>query len=68
MNVEEAEEVVTLFGEANILSLQEKIFDATTDEGKKQWAEMEAAAVAAAEEKGGEEEEEEAGGQAGGAA
>lgn len=54
--------------QANILSLQEKIFDATTDEGKKQWAEMEAAAVAAAEEKGGEEEEEEAGGQAGGAA
>ncbi|KAM4054654.1 cdc37 hsp90 binding domain-containing protein [Hirsutella rhossiliensis] len=48
MKLEEAEETVALFGEANILSLQEHIIDATTEEGKKQLAEMEAAAAAEA--------------------
>ncbi|KAH8653438.1 Hsp90 co-chaperone Cdc37 [Xylariales sp. PMI_506] len=41
MKVEDAEELVGLFGEANILSLEEEIIDATTDEGKKHLKEME---------------------------
>ncbi|PNY27905.1 helicase mot1 [Tolypocladium capitatum] len=44
--VEDAEEMVKLFGEANILSLEEQIIDATTEEGQKQLKEMEAAAAA----------------------
>ncbi|KAF4581911.1 Hsp90 co-chaperone Cdc37 [Ophiocordyceps camponoti-floridani] len=48
MKVEEAEEVVDLLGEANILSLEEQLIDATTDEGKKQLEAMEAEAAAAA--------------------
>ncbi|KAJ6446448.1 Hsp90 co-chaperone Cdc37 [Purpureocillium lavendulum] len=46
LSVEEAEEMVNLFGEANILSLEEQIIDATTEEGQKQLKEMEAAAAA----------------------
>ncbi|OAA38064.1 Hsp90 co-chaperone Cdc37 [Metarhizium rileyi] len=52
MTVNEAEELVTLFGEANILSLEEKIIDATTEEGQQQLKELEAAAKAEAEAKG----------------
>ncbi|KAF7559790.1 hypothetical protein G7046_g4379 [Stylonectria norvegica] len=48
MTVEDAEDLVGLFGEANILSLEEQIIDATTDEGQKQLKEMEAAASASA--------------------
>ncbi|KND94759.1 putative helicase mot1 [Tolypocladium ophioglossoides CBS 100239] len=46
MSVEDAEEMVNLFGEANVLSLEEQIIDATTEEGQKQLKEMEAAAAA----------------------
>ncbi|KAI5465703.1 Cdc37 N terminal kinase binding-domain-containing protein [Mariannaea sp. PMI_226] len=45
MKVDEAEELIGLFGEANILSLEEQIIDATTEEGQKQLKEMEAAAA-----------------------
>ncbi|KAH7023557.1 hypothetical protein EDB80DRAFT_697913 [Ilyonectria destructans] len=45
MTVDEAEELVGLFGEANILSLEEQIIDATTEEGQKQLKEIEAAAA-----------------------
>ncbi|KOS17176.1 Hsp90 co-chaperone Cdc37 [Escovopsis weberi] len=48
MKVDEAEELINLFGEANILSLEEQMIDATTEEGQKQWKEMEEAAKAAA--------------------
>ncbi|KAI9903343.1 hypothetical protein N3K66_002695 [Trichothecium roseum] len=41
MKVAEAEEMVNLFGEAGILSLEEQIIDATTEEGKQQLKEME---------------------------
>ncbi|KAI1082262.1 hypothetical protein F5B20DRAFT_29560 [Whalleya microplaca] len=41
MKVEDAEEVVGLLSEAGILSLEEQIIDATTDEGKKHLKEME---------------------------
>ncbi|TFB04850.1 Hsp90 co-chaperone Cdc37 [Trichoderma ghanense] len=50
MKVEEAEELVAKFGEANILSLEEQLIDATTEEGQKQLKEMEAAAAAEREE------------------
>ncbi|KAK5990174.1 Hsp90 co-chaperone Cdc37 [Cladobotryum mycophilum] len=56
MKVDAAEDLINLFGEANILSLEEQIIDATTEEGQKQWKEMEEAAKAAAAEN--EEEEE----------
>ncbi|KAH6888649.1 Cdc37 N terminal kinase binding-domain-containing protein [Thelonectria olida] len=46
MKIDEAEELVGLFGEANILSLEEQIIDATTEEGQKQLKEMEQAAAA----------------------
>ncbi|UKZ80635.1 hypothetical protein TrVFT333_008398 [Trichoderma virens FT-333] len=46
MKVEDAEELVGLFGEANILSLEEELIDATTEEGQRQLREMEAAAAA----------------------
>ncbi|KAK0392834.1 hypothetical protein NLU13_2328 [Sarocladium strictum] len=53
MKVEDAEELVGLFDQANILSMEEQIIDATTEEGKKQLKEIEAqrAAAAAQEEK-----------------
>ncbi|KAK4044614.1 hypothetical protein C8A01DRAFT_31110 [Parachaetomium inaequale] len=41
MKVEEAEEVVGLLGEAGILSLEEEIIDATTEEGKDKWKKLE---------------------------
>ncbi|KAF2963156.1 hypothetical protein GQX73_g10417 [Xylaria multiplex] len=41
MKVPEAEEVVNLLGEAGILSMEEQIIDATTEEGKKKIKEME---------------------------
>ncbi|KAF5233491.1 hypothetical protein FANTH_12540 [Fusarium anthophilum] len=44
MKIDEAEELVGLFGEANILSLEEEIIDATTEQGKQQLKEIEAAA------------------------
>ncbi|KAM0485899.1 hypothetical protein ACHAPX_000595 [Trichoderma viride] len=46
MKIDEAEELVGLFGEANILSLEEELIDATTEEGQKQLRELEAAAAA----------------------
>lgn len=49
MKVDEAEEMVALFGEANILSLEEDIIDATTEEGQKKLEGMAAAAKAGAE-------------------
>jgi len=44
MKVPEAEDMVAKFGEAGILSLEEQIIDATTEEGKKQLEEMEKSA------------------------
>ncbi|KAI0539861.1 hypothetical protein GGR58DRAFT_463036 [Xylaria digitata] len=41
MKVPEAEEVVNLLSEAGILSMEEQIIDATTEEGKKKIKEME---------------------------
>ncbi|KAK2591229.1 hsp90 co-chaperone Cdc37 [Conoideocrella luteorostrata] len=49
MAVDEAEEVVGLFGEANILSLAEEIIDTTTEEGKQQLKDLEDQAKADAE-------------------
>ncbi|CAM1505485.1 Fc.00g111220.m01.CDS01 [Cosmosporella sp. VM-42] len=46
MKVDEAEDLIALFGEANILSLEEQIIDATTEEGQRQLKDMEAAASA----------------------
>ncbi|EON98049.1 putative hsp90 co-chaperone cdc37 protein [Phaeoacremonium minimum UCRPA7] len=46
MNIEEAEDLVGKFGEAGILSLEEQIIDATTEEGKAQLKEMEQQAAA----------------------
>ncbi|GFP53921.1 Hsp90 co-chaperone Cdc37 [Trichoderma asperellum] len=46
MKIDAAEELVGLFGEANILSLEEELIDATTEEGQKRLREMEAAAAA----------------------
>ncbi|KAL7946279.1 hypothetical protein V8C42DRAFT_320131 [Trichoderma barbatum] len=54
MKIEDAEELVGLFGEANILSLEEQLIDATTEEGQKQLREMEAAAAAEREAEGEE--------------
>lgn len=42
MSVDEAEEVVEKLGQSGILTIQEGIFDATTDEGKKRLEEIEA--------------------------
>ncbi|KAF6820677.1 SNF2 family domain-containing protein [Colletotrichum musicola] len=44
MKVDEAEDIVGKLGEAGILSLEEQIIDATTEEGKKALKDMEAAA------------------------
>ncbi|KAI1460585.1 hypothetical protein F4805DRAFT_416396 [Annulohypoxylon moriforme] len=41
MSVEDAEEVVGLLGEAGILSVEEQIIDATTEEGQKHLKELE---------------------------
>ncbi|PHH91024.1 hypothetical protein CDD83_1917 [Cordyceps sp. RAO-2017] len=57
MTVDEAEEMVNLFGEANILSLEQQIIDATTEEGRKQLEAMEAAAAAEGEEAEGKPEQ-----------
>ncbi|EHK47978.1 hypothetical protein TRIATDRAFT_215353 [Trichoderma atroviride IMI 206040] len=46
MKIDAAEELVGLFGEANILSLEEELIDATTEEGQKQLRDLEAAAAA----------------------
>ncbi|EGX97224.1 Hsp90 co-chaperone Cdc37 [Cordyceps militaris CM01] len=46
LSVEDAEEYVNLFGEANILSLEEDIIDGTTEEGQEQIKALEAKAVA----------------------
>ncbi|KEY69629.1 hypothetical protein S7711_07671 [Stachybotrys chartarum IBT 7711] len=46
MKVEDAEELVNLFNEASILSMEEKLIDATTEEGQRQLKEIEAAAAA----------------------
>ncbi|KAK3495080.1 uncharacterized protein B0T23DRAFT_428011 [Neurospora hispaniola] len=43
MKVEEAEELVSKFGDAGVLSLEEEIIDATTQEGQEKWKEIEAA-------------------------
>ncbi|KAH8180131.1 cdc37 hsp90 binding domain-containing protein [Sarocladium implicatum] len=47
MKVDEAEELVGLFDQANILSMEEQIIDATTEEGQKQLKEIEASNKAA---------------------
>ncbi|KJZ72208.1 hypothetical protein HIM_08473 [Hirsutella minnesotensis 3608] len=47
MKVDEAEEMVNLFGEANILSLEEQLIDTTTEEGRKQLEQLQAAQAAA---------------------
>ncbi|PHH63966.1 hypothetical protein CDD81_5185 [Ophiocordyceps australis] len=54
MPVAEAENMVSLFGEANVLSLVERIYDATTEEGKKELAAMKAQAAAETEEQQGQ--------------
>ncbi|RYO77225.1 hypothetical protein DL766_003621 [Monosporascus sp. MC13-8B] len=41
MKVEDAEELVGLFGEAGVLSLEEQIIDGTTEEGQKKIKELE---------------------------
>ncbi|CCC08358.1 hypothetical protein SMACR_01906 [Sordaria macrospora] len=43
MKVEEAEDLVGKLGDAGILSLEEEIIDATTQEGQEKWKEIEAA-------------------------
>lgn len=42
MSVDEAEEVVEKLGQSGILTLEEGILDATTEEGKKRLEEIEA--------------------------
>lgn len=46
--VDEAEDLVGKFGDAGILSLEHEIIDATTDEGKAQWKQLEEEGKAAA--------------------
>lgn len=41
MSVEEAEEIVSQLGEGGMLSVEDKIIDATTEEGKRQVEEIE---------------------------
>lgn len=41
MSIEDAEELVGKFGQAGILSMEEQIIDATTEEGQQQWKEIE---------------------------
>ncbi|CCE34366.1 probable Hsp90 co-chaperone Cdc37 [Claviceps purpurea 20.1] len=52
MKVEDAEELVAMFDKANILSMEEQIIDATTEDGLKQLRELDAAAKAEAEAEG----------------
>lgn len=40
MKVDEAEELVGLFNEAGVLSLEQEIIDATTDQGKAEWKQL----------------------------
>ncbi|KAF4981553.1 hypothetical protein FZEAL_2662 [Fusarium zealandicum] len=56
MPVAEAEEVVGSFAMGNILSLEEQIIDATTEEGQKQLKEIEAQAAAEKQEEYGDPE------------
>ncbi|KAL2261633.1 hypothetical protein VTK26DRAFT_3726 [Humicola hyalothermophila] len=51
MKVDEAEELVGKLGEAGILSLEEEIIDATTEEGKDKWKKLEQEAKEAQEAK-----------------
>lgn len=48
--VDEAEDLVGKFGDAGILSLEHEIIDATTDEGKAQWKQLEEEGKAATSE------------------
>lgn len=50
MPVDEAEDLVGKFGEAGVLSLEQEIIDATTEEGKAQWKQMEEHGKATTEE------------------
>lgn len=50
MRIDEAEELVGLFGEAGVLSLEQEIIDATTEEGKAQWKQLEEQGKATTEE------------------
>lgn len=50
MPIDEAEDLVGKFGEAGILSLEQEIIDATTDEGKAQWKQLEEQGKATTEE------------------
>lgn len=50
MKIDEAEELVGKFGEAGILSLEQEIIDATTEEGKAQWKQLEEQGKATTEE------------------
>lgn len=50
MRVDEAEELVGKFGEAGVLSLEQEIIDATTEEGKAQWKQLEEQGKATTEE------------------
>ncbi|KAL7923912.1 Cdc37 N terminal kinase binding domain-containing protein [Trichoderma austrokoningii] len=45
MKIDDAEELVGLFGEAHILSLEDEMIDATTEEGQQQLRVLEAAAA-----------------------
>lgn len=53
MKVDEAEELIALFGEANILSLEEELIDATTEAGQQKLKDMEEAAKAEKAEEAG---------------
>lgn len=50
MQVSDAEDLVGKFGDAGILSLEQQIIDATTDEGKAQWKQLEEQGKATTEE------------------
>lgn len=50
MEVSAAEEMVEKFGEAGVLSLEEEIIDATTEEGQAQWKQIEEQRKATTEE------------------
>lgn len=41
MRIDEAEDLVGKFGDAGVLSLEQEIIDATTEEGKAQWKQLE---------------------------
>lgn len=50
MPIAEAEDLVGKFGDAGVLSLEEEIIDATTEEGKAQWKQIERQGKATTEE------------------